>query len=327
MRGQVPRDEMMEAEMTQAIQYSEFGGPEVLTLRELPDPAPGAGEVAVRVEAAGVNPIDWKLRSGARASGALTRPRIPGADGGGTVTAVGEGVEGVRVGDPVAFTGAPGSYTTDTVVAAEQVFARPASVTAADAAGLGVPAGTAYQALRSLGVRRDDTVLIHGGSGSVGQSAVQFAVRWGARVLATTSQARSERVRALGAEPIRYDGDLVALVRAAAPDGVTAILDCAGTDEAISASLELLEDRSRIATIVRGKDAAGFGIRAFSGGSPEPLTARELAWRAEAIPVALHLAAAGAYDVELGESFPLERAADAHRASEQGAPGKLTLRP
>lgn len=313
--------------MAKAIQYTELGGPEVLTLNEIPDPAPGPGQVAIRVEAAGVNPIDWKLREGIRPTPPITKPRGTGTDGAGHVTAVGEGVDGFRVGDPVVFTGKLGAYATDLVVPAEKVSARPAGVSAAVGAALGTPVGTAYQALRSLAVRGDDTLLIHGASGAVGQAAVQFAVLAGARVLGTTSEARADRVADLGGEPIRYGDGLVERVREAAPDGVTVVLDCAGTDEAIHASLELLDDRSRIATIVRGPDAADFGIRAFGGGSPEPLTPQQEAWRAEAIPVVLALLAAGRFSVELGERYPLERAADAQRDSRAGAPGKLLIIP
>lgn len=313
--------------MAKAIQYSELGGPEVLTLNEIPDPVPGPGEVGIRIEAAGVNPIDWKLREGIRPSGPFTEPRGTGVDGAGHVTAVGQGVDGFRAGDPVVFTGRLGAYATDVVVSAEKVFSRPAGVSAGVGAALGIPIGTAYQALRSLGVRGDDTLLIHGASGSVGQAAVQFAALAGARVLGTTSDERADRVAGLGAEPIAYGDGLAQRVRAAAPDGVTVVLDCAGTDEAVHTSLDLLSDRDRIATIVRGPDAAEFGIRAFGGGSPQPLTPQQEAWRLEAIPVALALLAAGRFSVELGERYPLERAADAQRASREGAPGKLLVVP
>lgn len=313
--------------MARAIVYTSFGGPEVLTLVEIPDPVPAEGQVAIRVEAAGVNPVDWKLRTGARASAPPTEPRRVGADGAGVVTAVGDGVDGFRPGDPVAFRAAPGSYATDVVVSASDVFVRPAGVGAAQGAALGVPVGTAYQVLRSLGVREGDTLLVHGGSGAVGQAAIQFAALWGARVLATTSDARAERVRSLGAEPLAYGAGLVDRVRAAAPDGVTVILDAAGTDEAIDASLQLLEDRSRIATIVRGADAPGWGIRAFSGGSAVPVTAQQIAWRVEAVPVALALLAVGRFDIEIGETFPLADAGAAQAASQSGAPGKLIVAP
>lgn len=313
--------------MAHAITYTRFGGPEVLTLTDVDLPAPGHGEVSVRVEAAGVNPLDYKLRSGARASGEITSPRRVGADAAGIVTAVGDGVEGFRRGDAVALAGVAGAYATDLVVPAAHVWPRPPGVTAAQAAALGIPAGTAYQTLRSLAVGSGDTLLVHGGSGAVGQAVIQFAALWGATVVATTSDRRADRVRELGATPISYAPGLLDRVREAAPGGITAAIDIAGTDEALDTSVALVADRARIATLVRGKDADAYGIRAFMGGSPRPLSEGELAWRAEAMPVTLQLMAAGAFAIELGPSFPLADAAAAHRAVEAGVDGKVTLRP
>ena len=139
--------------MAHAITYTEFGGPEVLTYTEIPDPSPAAGQLAVRVESAGVNPIEWKLRKGLRASDPIREPRRVGADGAGIVTAVGEGVDGFRAGDPVAFFGAAGAYATDVVVDASKTYARPATVSAAEGAALGIPAGTAKSRLHR-GLRR-----------------------------------------------------------------------------------------------------------------------------------------------------------------------------
>lgn len=313
--------------MSNAIVHTEFGGPEVLREIEITLPPVGDGEVAVRVEAAGVNPIDWKLRSGLRPSGDIDEPRRVGADAAGVVTAVGGDVDGFRVGDEVVVFGAQGAYATDVVVPIAQVRQRPSHVSAAQGAALGIPVATAYQALRSLGVRDGDTLLVHGGSGAVGQAAIQFGVLWGATVIATTSDRRADRVRELGAIPLPYGHGLVERVRAAAPDGVSVVLDAAGTDEALEASLDLVADRTRIATLVRGKDAVGLGIRGFSGGSPHPLTPQQLAWRAEAIPVTIALLAAGRFSVELGPSFPLADAGEAQRVVEQGVDGKVTLLP
>lgn len=313
--------------MAQAIVYTEFGGPEVLTLVEEPEPVPGEGEVAIRVEAIGVNPVDAKLRSGLRRSAPIAAPRHAGRDAAGTISAVGPGVEGLGVGDGVVVAEADGTYASDIVVSAKHVHARPARVSAQDGAAIGVPAGTAYQALRSLGVGAGDTLLLHAGSGSVGQAAIQFAVLWGATVIATASHSRFARVRSLGAIPVAYGDGLVDRVRELAPRGVAVALDAAGTDEAIEASLALVADRSRIATLVRGADAAGYGIRAFSGGSPEPLTPRQAAWRAEAIPVTLNLMAAGAFQVELGPVFTLADAGAAQTAVAAGTRGKVTLVP
>lgn len=313
--------------MAQAIQHTELGGPEVLTLADVPVPVPGAGDVAIRVEAAGVNPVDIKLRSGLRPSDPITEPRRVGSDGAGHVAAVGSDVDGFRVGDPVVFTGAIGAYATDVVVPAAQVFARPAGVTAAQGAALGIPVGTAYQTLRSLAVRADDTVLVHAGSGAVGQALIQLAVLQGARVIATTSDRRADRVRGLGAEPVAYGSGLVERVRALAPDGPTVVIDAAGTEEALESSLTLLADRSRIATLVQGAKGLALGIRAFKGGAPLPLTPQQEAWRLEAIPVAVALMAAGRFSVELGPSLPLAEAARAHRLVDEGADGKVVLVP
>jgi NADPH:quinone reductase-like Zn-dependent oxidoreductase len=243
------------------------------------------------------------------------------------VTAVGEGVDGFRAGDPVVFAGASGAYARDVVVGAGHLFRRPPHVSAAEGAALGIPVGTAYQALRSLGVGSGDTLLVHGGSGAVGQALIQYAVLWGATVIATSSERRFERVRELGGIPIAYGDGLADGVREAAPRGVTVAIDAAGTDEALQTSIELVPDRDRVATLVRGRDAAGLGIRAFSGGSPVPLTAQQQAWRIEAVPVTLALLAAGAFSVELGPSFALAAAAEAHRAVEAGVDGKVVLVP
>lgn len=313
--------------MATVIQYRRVGGPDVLELVEVDLPAPAPGEVAVRIEAAGVNPVDDKLRGGFRGPATFDVPRRVGADGAGVVTAVGAEVEGVRIGDEVVLFSTSGTYASDVVVPVSSVALRPPQASAAVGASIGIPVATAYQSLRSLDVRAGDTLLLHGGSGAVGQAAIQFAVLWGATVIATSSPRRFDRVRALGAVPVAYGEGLVARVREAAPQGITVALDAAGTDEALDASVALVDDRTRVATIVRGADAAARGIRAFAGGSPEPLTARQTAWRQESIPVVLNLLAAGAFSVELGPEFALADAADAHRAVKAGTDGKITVVP
>lgn len=314
--------------MARAIVYTEFGSPAVLHQMEIPDPVAARGEVVVRIEAAGVNPIDAKLRSRRRPSPDITEPRPVGFDGAGVVVAIGDGVLEYTVGDRVAIRDARGTYASALAVPVEKLAKLPDAVTIPEGAALGIPAGTAYQALRSLGVTAGDVLLVHGGSGAVGQAAVQFAVAEGAVVIATASPARHDQLSDLGAVPVAYGDGLLDRVRDAAPSPVTVVLDCAGTDEAIETSLALVEDRDRIATIVRGPDAASFGIRAFSGGSPVPLTDEELAWRAEALPQALELLAVGDFVVELGPELPLADAARAHELLESGATsGKIILVP
>lgn len=314
--------------MTRAIVYTEFGSPDVLHQIDIPDPVAGRDEVVVRIEAAGVNPIDAKLRSATRPSPPIEEPRRVGTDGAGVILEIGPGVEGFAIGDRVAIRDTFGTYASELAVPAEKLTLLPDSVTAAEAAGVGIPAGTAYQSLRSLGVEAGDVLLVHAGSGAVGQAAVQFAVAWGATVIATGSPARHEQLRELGAIPVAYGDGLLERVRDAAPGPVTVALDGAGTDEAIEVSLALVDDRERIATIVRGPDAASFGIRAFSGGSPVPLSAQELAWRAEAVPATIALIASGDFTVEIGYELPLAEAARAHELVEShAADGKIILVP
>ncbi|WP_091226009.1 NADP-dependent oxidoreductase [Microbacterium sp. 3J1] len=314
--------------MARAIVYTEFGSPDVLHEMEVPDPIALGGEAVVRIEAAGVNPIDAKLRSAKRPSPPIEEPRPVGFDGAGVIESLAEDVEGFVVGDRVAIRDTRGTYASLLAVPAEHIVLLPDAVTAAEGAAIGIPAGTAYQSLKSLGVHSGDVLLVHGGSGSVGQAAVQFAVAWGATVVATASPARHDQLRELGAIPVAYGDGLLDRVREAAPNAVTVALDCAGTDEAIEASLALVDDRNRIATIVRGPDAASFGIRAFSGGAPQPLTEQELAWRAEALGATVELLAAGDFTIELGPELPLAEAAQAHELVESGtASGKIVLIP
>ncbi|WP_262927713.1 zinc-binding dehydrogenase [Microbacterium sp. NIBRBAC000506063] len=151
---------------------------------------------------------------------------------------------------------------------------------------------------------------------------------WGATVVATGSPARHEQLRALGAIPVAYGEGLLERLREAAPDGVTVALDCAGTDEALDTSLALVADRGRVATIVRGPDAADYGIRAFSGGSPTPLTEQENAWRIAALAATVELIARGDFVIDLGPQFALADAAKAHELVETGkAGGKIVLIP
>ncbi|MEV4738052.1 MULTISPECIES: quinone oxidoreductase family protein [unclassified Microbacterium] len=314
--------------MARAIVYTEFGSPEVLHQIEIPDPVPVRGEAVVRIEAAGVNPIDGKLRSAKRPSPPITEPRPVGFDGAGVIEVLGDGVDGFAVGDRVAIRDTRGTYSSLLAVPVERLALLPDAVTAGEGAAIGIPAGTAYQALKSLGLTEGDVLLVHAGSGSVGQAAVQFAVAWGATVIATASPARHDQLRELGAIPVAYGDGLIDRVREAAPQGITVVLDGAGTDEAIQTSLELVADRDRIATIVRGPDAADFGIRAFSGGSPIPLTEQELAWRAEALEATIALLASGDFTIELGPELPLAGAAQAHELMESGATsGKIVLIP
>lgn len=320
--------------MAQQIQYRTLGGPEVLEFVTVPTPVAPPGGVVVETRAIGINPIDVKLRSGLRPSPPITEPRVPGSDAAGVVVAV-DGSAGDRsagdrwqVGDEVIVRDAAGAYRTHLPADASQLVAKPAAVGWNEAAGIGIPVGTAYQALRSLGVTAGQTLLVHGGSGAVGQAAVQLARDWGATVIATASARNLDRLRSLGAIAVEYGPGLLQRVQDAAPDGVDRVLDAAGTDEALDVSFAVVEHRSHIGTIVVGAKADDLGIRAWSGGSPHPLTAQEQSWRREAYGVAADLIAAGRFEIEIAAVYPLAEAAAAQSALASGdLRGKLILDP
>lgn len=314
--------------MARIVQYRSIGGPEMLEVVDVPEPSAPRGALVVAVRAAGVNPIEWKVRSGLRPSAPITEPRRLGADGSGVVTAIGPGVSGWSVGDEVIVSGAAGTYGTSVVVAPEHLDRKPAALGFEEAAALGIPVGTAYQAVVSLGVAEGSTFVVHAGAGAVGQAAIQFARERGARVIATASPANHELLRRLGAIAVAYGPGLEGRLREAAPEGVDRVLDAAGTDEAIAASLALVDDPQHVGTVVVGARAAELGICAWMGGSPVPLTDDEQRLRREAIPHAARLAADGRFVVELGPRFALDDVAEAHRLSEDGhARGKILLLP
>jgi NADPH:quinone reductase-like Zn-dependent oxidoreductase len=294
-----------------AVQFSEFGGPEVLELVELDDPHPGPGQIRILVRAAGVNPIDWKVRSGAM-GGDL--PRRTGVEVAGIVDEVGEGVGDVAVGDRV-FASAAGGAAQFALSSFYAVM--PPSLDFVSAAALPVAAETAVRTLDLLGVRAGMTLLINGASGSVGIAAVQFARERGARVIGTAGPGNQDYVRGFGAEPTTYGDGLTERVRALAPDGVDRALDAAGGG-ALPALVELTGSPDRVITIADYQGAQQTGVR-FTGGMGE-----ERAWTA--LQDAADLVEAGRLSVPVAQTFPLPDIADAHRLSETGHPrGKLVL--
>ncbi|WP_344790995.1 NADP-dependent oxidoreductase [Gryllotalpicola daejeonensis] len=312
-------------ETAKAVLITRAGGPEVLELRDVPVAAPGPGEVLVRVRAAGVNPVDAKIRKGSR--GDITEPKRIGADASGVVVAAGEGVT-FRPGDEVIGWGQPGTYAEYVTGPAAKWTPKPAEVSFPEGAALGVPGGTAYQCLKSVGLVPGETLLVHAGAGAVGQAAVQFAKLWGANVVATASESNHERLRTLGAVPVTYGDGLLDRVREAAPQGIDRVLEAAGTDEALEVSLALVDDPTRIVEIVVPGWAAEHGVTVFSGGLPGSMTPEANALRDEAIPYTAKLIAEGRFSVELGEAFALADAARAHELVETGHPrGKIVLTP
>ncbi|MFD8338042.1 NADPH:quinone reductase [Streptomyces solisilvae] len=333
-----------------AIIYRDLGGPEVLQLLDRDLPTPGPGEVRVRVAVSGVNPTDWKTRSG------TTRPKqfpevTPHLDGAGTIDAVGEGVDRSRVGQRVwlfmAAAGRPtGTAAEFTVVPAERAVPLPDDAGFDIGASLGVPALTAHRALTVAedGPRRlrpgaldGKVVLAAGGAGAVGHAVIQLA-RWaGATVISTISGPEKARLAtSAGAHHvINYrEGDPAAEIREIAPDGVDIIAEVAlGANLALD--LAVLRTRGTIATYANDGDKpvelnvpqnmmlnTRLQFLVLYTVGPEALTA--------AVDDVAAAVLAGALPV--GEEhglplvrFPLDRTPDAHRAVESGAVGKVLV--
>ncbi|MFE7122001.1 NADP-dependent oxidoreductase, partial [Streptomyces sp. NPDC057654] len=262
---------------TRTVRPTAFGTPEVLEVAQTPVPLPAADGVVVRVHAAGVNPIDWKLYSGAfhavddqhKESAGVAAAPLPqlGLECAGVVTDVGpEASGGARVGDEVIVYPATGAYADHVAAPVTSLIPKPPGLGWYEAGALMLAGTTAAHTLHATAVGKGDTVLVHGGSGGVGLMAVQLAAALGATVIATAAERNHELLRGLGALPVRYGTGLLDRVRAVAPDGVTAAIDCVGTDEALDTSVELVADRQRIASITGTDRRVAAGIKVIGNG-------------------------------------------------------------
>jgi NADPH:quinone reductase len=315
--------------MASVVIAAEYGGPEVLSVVDVPAGQPGPGEARIEVRAAGVNPVDYKVYSGAFGRDPASLPLRLGSEAAGVITQVGPDSVGpagpLNIGDEVIAYRAPGAYASELVVPAQALIPKPATLDWAQASGLMLTGATAWHCLVAAGVSDGDTVLIHGGAGGVGLMAVQLAVATRATVIATASPARHEVLRELGAEPVAYGPGLAGRVRELAPGGVDAALDLIGTDEAVDVSLELVADKTRIVTIAAFGRAGQAGIKALGGGpGADPGTEIRMAARLDLA----RLADQGKLRVLVAGTFPLAKAADAHRAIMTGhTSGKIALVP
>ncbi|TDB77066.1 NADP-dependent oxidoreductase [Micromonospora sp. KC723] len=304
-----------------AIAIDAYGSADRLALRDLPDPPVGPDTVLVRVRAAGVNPVDWKVREGLLAAAIPGHfPLVPGWDAAGVVAAVGPAVSGFSVGDEVVGYVRRdhiqhGTYA-ELVPAPERCLAdKPVRATWAAAGGLPLAGLTAYQALRATRTGAGDTVLVHGAAGGVGHLAVQLARALGAdRVIGTAGEANHDFVRSFGAEPVHHGAGLADRVRAVAPDGVDVALDLFG-GEALDVSAELLSRPGRLVSTADPEHVARLGgSYLFVKPSTPDLT------------VLAGLVDAGRLTVHVERTFPLAQAAAAQRLVRAGhVRGKVVL--
>jgi NADPH2:quinone reductase len=322
-----------------AVRVHTFGGPEVLQVDEVPDPSSGAGQVLVRVHAAGVNPVDTYVRSGNYAK-LPALPYIPGGDGAGVVQAVGAGVSAVKPGDRVYFAGTTagmvgGAYAGLAVCDAVQVHPLPAGVSFAQGAAVPIPYGTAYRALFQRGAARPgDTVLVHGASGGVGVAAVQLGAAAGLTVIGTAGTERGRQlVREQGAHHVLdhtapgYLAGLAALTGGRGPDVIVENL----ANVNLARDLEVIAPHGRIVVVGnRGtieinpraammKESVILGLSLWTA-SPDDMRSIHAALAAGL--------AGGTLRPVIGRELPLKDAAAAHVAVlEPGAYGKIVLVP
>ncbi len=318
-----------------AILVRQFGGPEVLKLEDVPTPKPAAGQVLVRIHAAGVNPYDTYMRSGTYAQ-KPPLPYTPGSDAAGVIEAVGDGVKKVKAGDRVytakTLTGAYAEYA---LALEEQVHALPAKISFSQGAGVWVPYGTAYHGLfHSAQARAAETVLVHGASGGVGSAAVQMARAMGLTVFGTAgTQKGLDLVKREGAHQV-FDhtkaGYLEEIMKATGGRGVDIILEMLANVN-LANDLKLLAVNGRVIII---------GNRGEITINPRDLMARRASahgftlWAitpAEEADIHAGLIAGlenGTLRPVVGKELPLAEAPRAHKEIlEPGAAGKMVLIP
>ena len=308
------------------IAEERFGGP--ITLMDLPTPEIGVGEVLIRVQAAGVNPFDWKVADG-ELKDALEHqfPLILGFDAAGVVERVGADVTELAEGDEVyGYLFKPviggGAYAEYVRAPAAIVARKPKSVCFTEAAALPVPGLTAMNLVDAVDPREGETVLIVGATGGVGSYALQLAARRGARVIATARQANEAFARELGAsETVDHTRrDLLNAVRMSSPDGIEAIIDVVSERDVLGRLSGLVKEGGRLASSVYAADVESLaqrGIKATNVGvHPDARRLEELS----------RMVDAGELTVRLERTFPLEKAPEALEESRTGhVRGKIVL--
>lgn len=312
----------------QAVRAHSFGDPDVLVLEEVPDPEPGPGQVLIRLEAAGINPVDTYIRSGSY--GRLpVLPYIPGSDGAGTVIAVGSGTTKFRTGHRVYVAGAP-TYCGLTVADEDHVWPLPINLTFEQGAAIGVPYLTAYRAIHFVGRGRPgDRVLVHGASGGVGVAAMQIGGIHGMHMVGTAGTEEGlSMVENLGFGPAFHHDQLEEAFERTGGNGFDLVLEMAA-HLSLGRVLPFLARGGKVVVIgsrspveinprdLMEREASVVGMMRHGGGKDD-IARMHLGLRAGF--------ASGHLSPVIGRRFPLAQAADAHRAVlEPGALGKIVL--
>jgi NADPH:quinone reductase len=308
-----------------AVGVTEFGGPDVLHVVELPDPQAGPGELRIRVHAAAVNPTDTGLRAGARAGQLkdISPPYVPGMDAAGELDQIGSGVStDLRAGDHVMAIvvprGSHGGYAELVVVPAASVTRVPAGATDAEAATLPMNGLTTRQALDLLGLVPGQTLAVTGAAGAVGGYAIQLGKAEGLQVIADAAEADEQLIKELGADVVVQRGpEFAARVREVLPEGADGLIDAALLDELAVAAVR---DGGRIATV------RGFAGAPERGITFHPVSVRNYAREHAKLDRLRQQAEDGVVTLRVASTLPAEHAAEAHRTLEAGGTrGRLIL--
>jgi NADPH:quinone reductase-like Zn-dependent oxidoreductase len=307
--------------MAKAVRFAEYGDISVLQVVGVDRPVPAAGQVLVQVKAAGINPGEATIRSGALHSRwPATFPSGQGSDLAGVVAEVGADVSTVAVGDEViGFTENRASHAEFVVVEAKDVTPRPKDVSWEVAGGLYVVGTTAYAAVAAVDLKPGDTVVVSGAAGGVGGVAVQLAGHAGATVVGIASEANHQWLKDHGVVPVAYGDGIAERIRAAAGDGkIDAFVDTFGADY-VDIAIELGVQPDRIDTIINWAAAEKYGVKV--DGNATASSAAVLAELAKLI-------AAGKLELPIAQVYPLDQVQDAYRELEKRhTRGKIVLVP
>lgn len=299
-----------------AVRYHEHGGVETLVVEQVPEPRPGPGEILIRVAAASVNPVDWKVRSGAaRTIVHVDLPAVPGRDAAGVVEGIGAGVRGVDVGDRVFGLGGITGATAELAVLSAWAHT-PTTWSDEEAAGAGLAFVTAMGGLKALGPLRGRTLLVEGAAGGVGSAAVEIAVAGGATVIGTASERNHGFLTALGAVPTTYGAGLAERLKVLAPGGVDLALDTAASGS-LADLIAIVGGSGRVVTVADHANAQRLGVHLANAENDSTFLAE-----------AGELGQQGRYTPRIERVYPMERIAEAHAYSERGRTrGKIVVRP
>jgi NADPH2:quinone reductase len=306
--------------MARAVRFDHYGGRDVLYIADVETPKPSEGQVVVEVRAAGINPGEAAIRSGALDKAfPATFPSGEGSDLAGTVSSLGAGVTEFAVGDEVlGWSWQRSSQAEYVAVPVDQLIRKPPSLSWEVAGSLYVVGCTAYAAVRAVDVQRGDTAAVSAAAGGVGTVVVQLLGTKGVSVLGIASESNADWLTSHGVTPISYGEGLAERLKAAAPNGIDALIDLFGP-EYVQLAVDLGVPPNRIETIISREKAQEVGAK--TEGSGDASTTAVLSEMAD-------LVASGQIEIPIAATYPLEKVRDAFAELEQRhTRGKIVLVP